>query len=181
MPSLNEPILIDTPQFILHPFGAGQMKKIKSLSQDILQLFSSENPHFFLQHKQLTNAAQAEVLLHTALFNQFNGMGQWYLITEKTNGKTIGIIELITPSRAKQYYQLEDYPYILEFCLANGYTGKGIMGRVLPKFIESLKKKGINHIGAVVDPKNLKAIKVLEKSGINKQSKFNSISSLYHN
>lgn len=181
MPPLNEPILVDTPQFILHPFGATEMKRIDSLSRGIQQLFSSERHHVFLQHKKLDGTSQAEALLHTALFNQFNGTGQWYFITEKTNKKTIGMIELISPSGAKQHYQLDNYPYILEFCLSEEYIRKGIMGKVLPKFVECLKKKEINHIGAVVNLKNLKAIKVLKKSGIDKQTHFDAISNLYHN
>jgi len=181
MPPINEPILIDTAQYLLHPLRAQEIKDIARLSNDIQRLFSSDKPHVYLPHKQLANAGQAEALLHTALFHQFNGTRQWYLITDKTKQQTIGVIELISPRDAKTHYGLAHYPYILEFCLSKDYNGKGIMSRILPRFVQCLKEKGIQQLGAVVHPNNLKAIKVLQKSGIDKQAHFDAISKLYHN
>lgn len=181
MPPINEPILIDTAQYLLHPFGAQDIKNIARLSKDIQQLFPSKRPHTYLPHKQLADAGQAEALLHIALFHQFNGTRQWYFITDKTSQHTIGMIELISPGDAKTHYQLAHYPHILEFCLSKDHIGKGIMSKVLPQFVKRLKEKGIQQLGAVVHPNNLKAIKVLQKSGIDQQAHFDAVSRLYHN
>jgi len=80
------------------------------------------------------------------------------------------MIELISPQNAEQHYKLDQYPYFLEFCISSEHSGKGIMSSILPKLIRQLNKHGIDNIGAVVNPDNLSAIKVLRKSGINQQS-----------
>ncbi|MFN0253958.1 GNAT family N-acetyltransferase [Pedobacter ureilyticus] len=181
MPPLNEPILIDTQELLLHPFGASEMKRFETLSLDILQLLSQQQTTAFLPHKRLKHIHHAETLLQTGLLNQYSGMSQLYFITQKSTKKTIGMIELISPNGARNYYKLKQYPYFIEFCLSTEHTGQGIMSSLLPKLIKQLNAKGIHQLGAVVHPKNLSAIKVLKKSGIDKMANFDHQSNLYHN
>ncbi len=181
MPPHSEPILIDTKDFLLHPFGASDIKRFDSLSKDILQLFSQQQTTTYLPHKKLQHISHAETLLQTGLLNQYSGLSQLYFITRKTDQKTIGMIELISPKNAERHYQLDQYPYFLEFCISTEHSGKGIMGNILPKLIRQLKCHGIHQLAAVANPRNLSAIKVLQKSGITHQSHFDSINNLYHN
>lgn len=181
MPPLNDPILINIDDHMLHPFGANEFKRFSSLSHDIYDVLSQEQTTLFLPHKHLEDVSHAEILLQTALLNQHNGMSQMYFITQKSIQKTIGMIELISPANAKKHYKLSQYPHIIEFGLSAEHTGKGIMSRLLPKLIKSLHNRGITQLGAVVDPKNISAIRVLEKSGINKQAYFDHKSNLYYN
>lgn len=178
---MTQPILIETEDLLLHTFRAEDMTRFQSLSRDIHQLFGQHSSTTFLPHKKLSDVAQAEVLLHTALFNQYNGNSQWFFITQKTRQRTIGMIEVITPNVAKQHYQLEQYPHFIEFCLSPDHIGKGIMSRLLPKLLDKLKQKGIQKIGAVAHPKNLSAVRVLHKSGLIKKTAFDAIRHLYHN
>lgn len=181
MPPLDEPILIDTQELLLHPFGASEIKRFETLSLDILQLLSQQQTTLFIPHKRLKHVRHAETLLQTGLLNQYSGMSQLYFITQKSTKKTIGMIELISPNGARNHYRLKQYPYFIEFCLAAEHTGQGIMSSLLPKLIEKLNSKGIRQLGAVVHPKNLSAIKVLQKSGIDKMADFDHQSNLYHN
>lgn len=178
---MNQPILIDTEELYLHPFRAQEMKRFESLSKDILSLFNQRQTVNFLPHKKLTHLDQAQALLQMALFNQYNGVSQWYFITKKSDHTTIGIIELITPTTARKHYELAQYPYFLEFCICAHHAGQGIMSSILPQLIKALHQMGIHEIGAVVHPTNLSAIKVLRKSGIDKLARFDAVSHLYHN
>lgn len=176
-----EPILIQTETLLLHPFGAAEMNRFDKLSSDILQVFSEKKTTEFLPHKKLKDLNHAEILLQKGLLNQHSGMSQMYFITEKSTERTIGMIELISPSGAKKHYRLKEYPYFIEFCLSAEHTGRGIMSSILPKFIQQLHQKGIKKLGAIVHPKNMSAIKVLRKSGIDTQAPFDSNSNFYHN
>ncbi len=178
---MTQPILIETEDLLLHSFRAEDMKRFDSLTRDIHQLFGQHSTTTFLPHKKLSPIQQAETLLQTALINQHNGNGQWYFITQKKGQRTIGMIELITPKIARQHYQLDCYPHFIEFCLSSEHTGKGIMGRLLPRLLEKLKQKGIDKIGAVAHPKNHSAVRVLYKSGLIKKASFDSIQHVYYN
>lgn len=181
MPPSNDPILIDSEEHILHPFGANELKRFSSLSKDIFQVFNQEKTTLFLPHKYLIDIVHAEVLLQTGLLNQYNGMSQLYFITEKSTNKTIGMIELISPKGAQMHYNLTQYPYFIEFCLSDDHTGKGIMSILLPKLIDKLKQRGIKKIGAVAHPKNHSAIRVLHKAGLFKRTSFDIVQDVYHN
>lgn len=98
---MTPPILIDTEDLLLHPFRAEEMKRFKSLSRDVYQLFNQSAAITFLPHKKLADLQQTEALLQTILFQQYNGTSQWYFITQKSDMRTIGMIELITPATAK--------------------------------------------------------------------------------
>lgn len=178
---MTQSILIETDDLLLHPFRAEEMKRFESLSRDIHQLFGQHSTTTFLPHKKLSHIGQAEALLQTALFNQYNGNSQWYFITQKTDQRTIGMIEVITPHTARQHYQLDQYPHFIEFCLSADHIGKGIMSKLLPGLVDKLKQTGIKKIGAIAHPKNLSAIKVLYKSGLVKKTSFDTFQHLYHN
>ncbi len=178
---MTQPIQIETEDLLLHPFRAEDMKRFDSLSRDIHQLFGQHSTTTFLPHKKLSDIGQAEALLQTALFNQYNGNSQWFFITQKSGQRTIGMIEVITPTSAKRHYQLEQYPHFIEFCLSTEHIGKGIMSRLLPKLLDKLKQKGIQKIGAVAHPNNLSAVRVLHKSGLVKKTSFDSIQHVYYN
>jgi len=181
MPPSNDPILIDIDEHILHSFGTNEFKRFSCLSRDIFEVFSQEKTTIFLPHKHLNDIVHAEVLLQTGLINQHNGVSQLYFITEKSTNKTIGMIELISPRGAQMHYNLEQYPYFIEFCLSDKHTGKGIMSMLLPKLLDKLRQIGINKIGAVAHPKNNSAIRVLNKSGLFKRASFDIVQDVYHN
>lgn len=178
---MTPPILIDTEDLLLHPFRAEEMKRFESLSRDVHRLFNQSAALTFLPHKKLADVQQTEALLQTVLFQQYNGASQWYFITRKSDQRTIGMIELISPATAKQHYQLEQYPYFLEFCLCAKHAGKGIMSRLVSKLVGQLQQLGIKKIGAVAHPQNRAAIRVLEKSGLSRKTSFDAFQHLYLN
>lgn len=175
-----EPILIQTETLLLHSFRAQEMHRFKSLTIEIFQLFSQIQTTKFLPNKKLDELEQAENLLHAALLDQQAGLSQLYFITQKSDQHTIGIIELISPTKAKKHYKLDSYPYILEFCLGAKHTRLGIMGELLPRLVNKLKCNHIKTIAAVAHPLNIPAIKVLNKAGLSQRTHFDGISHVYH-
>lgn len=150
---LQRPIYIENEQIIVHPFGPEDLKRYELLVRDIFDIFTDDYTLKYLPEKRLENMANAEQFLNTSVISFHTGRNYIHFITDKTYGKVIGMINLISPEMAKEFYNLKDYQYFLEFYLVGQASGCYIMSKILPTVVEILLNQGIENLYAVVNKK----------------------------
>jgi ribosomal-protein-alanine N-acetyltransferase len=133
----------------------------------------------FIPEKRLLSVADAERWLNGAIINSHSGRNSVHFITCKNTGALVGIVDIIPPSVAKEYYQLNHYPFFIEFYLDTNAKDKAIMTGLLPLIVADLKQQGIQHMAAVVNRKNFAARRVLGKSGFIYSAAFDPIQDFY--
>ncbi|WP_345951277.1 GNAT family N-acetyltransferase [Mucilaginibacter sp. PAMB04274] len=158
-------IYLENDDLLICPVDQTALLNYQRLTKDIFQLLSDHKTLQFLPEKRLFSLAEAEHWLGTTLMNMYCGRNQTHLILSKQTERLLGIIDLIPPRVAQEYYQLPEYPYFLEFYLNKSACGQLLMSNLLPQVVELLKARGIEQIAAVVNRKNLAACKVLSRSG----------------
>ena len=119
------------------------------------------------------------LFLQTMVFNYHAGLNYIHFITDKKLNRVIGLIDLISPEVAKEHYQLDEYPFFIEFYLSDYATGYYIMTEILPPVVDSILSQGIPRIGAVINRQNIAAKKVLENAQFSYKAQFDVLQDLY--
>jgi [ribosomal protein S5]-alanine N-acetyltransferase len=174
-----KPIFLENDTLLIHPFRPEDLGRFEELSSDIFSILSDDQTLKFIPGKRLNNLWEAELFLQTMVMNYHSGHNYIHFITHKHLDKVIGIIDLISPEVARQHYQMDHYPFFIEFYLSGFATGCYIMTEILPQLIDNLSDQGISKIGAVVNRKNIAARKVLEKANFRYKAKFDMLQDLY--
>ena len=174
-----ENIYLETDEFLLCPADKPEVLKGLRLTEDLFNLLSDKETLRYLPEKHISSVQEAEQWLCTTLLNIHCGRNQTHLIISRNSRRLIGIIDIIPPLVAKEYYRLGDYPYFIEFYLRRSVTGNSLMSNLLPKVVQLLKDNGINSIAAVVHRQNSAACKVLRRSGFQKEQWFDLNQDLY--
>lgn len=86
---------------------------------------------------------------------------------------------MISPEVAKEHYQLDEYPFFIEFYLGASATGCYVMTEILPPVVDSILGQGIPRIGAVINRQNIAAKKVLENVQFFYKAQFDVLQDLY--
>jgi len=163
----------------IDPLGPDDIRHYENLANEIYQLLSDEHTLQFLPEKKLNSVGAAKNWLSAAILNFHSGRNQVHFIRSKINGALLGVIDLIPPVVVKEHYQLNSYPYFLEFYLKGNMRGKAVMSRLLPKVVSHLQQDGIKELAAVVNKKNIAASKVLKRSGFKLAGNFDQAQDLY--
>lgn len=174
-----EPVHIENEEFLVHTFRAEDIKKEKVVSKDILAILSDGITTHFLPGKKLATLKEAELFFRGNLLNYYAGKNYLHLITDKQTHKVIGMIDLISPSLAREHYRMDACPYFVEFYLKSEFQHRGIMGELLPAFVKQLQQKNIQEIGAVINRDNKIAQKVILKTGFRFSSEFDFAQDFY--
>ena len=174
-----KPIFLENDSLLIHPFRPEDLGRFEELSSDIFSILSDDQTLKFIPGKRLNNLQEAELFLQTMVMNYHSGHNYIHFITHKQLDKVIGIIDLISPEVARQHYQIDHYPFFIEFYLSGFASGCYIMTEILPQLIDNLSDQGISKIGAVVNRENIAARKVLEKANFRYQAKFDMLQDLY--
>jgi RimJ/RimL family protein N-acetyltransferase len=174
-----KPIFLENDTLLIHPFRPEDLGRFEDLSSDIYSILSDDQTLKFIPGKRLNSLQEAELFLQTMVMNYHSGHNYIHFITHKQLGKVIGIIDLISPEVARQHYQMDHYPFFIEFYLSGFASGCYIMTEILPQLIDNLSDQGISKIGTVVNRKNIAARKVLEKANFRYKAKFDMLQDLY--
>lgn len=174
-----KPIFLENDTLLIHTFRPEDLGRFQELSSDIFSILSDDQTLKFIPGKRLHNLQEAELFLQTMVMNYHSGHNYIHFITHKQLNKVIGIIDLISPEVAKQHYQMDHYPFFIEFYLSGFASGCYIMTEILPQLIDSLSDQGILKIGAVVNRENIAARKVLEKAKFTYKARFDMLQDLY--
>jgi len=175
------PIAIHDSALTVNSFRAEDLSRYQSLVQEVLEIRSNNKTLKFLPDKRLRNTSEADDLLRNMLLNAHVGRGQTCFIRQNQNNELIGIIEIIPPHVAREYYELEDYPCFIEFYLKSQLTGRSVMSKILPLIIRALNVQGITSIAAAVNRANLPALRLLGKSSFTFKKTFDPFQDLYIN
>lgn len=128
---------------------------------------------------QLHHITEAEEWLKAAVLNAHSSRNVIHLITDKSSGRLIGIVDIIPPAIAREYYHLIQYPFFIEFYLKAEYKGQTLMSKLLPKVLQAIEKQGIQNIAAVVNRGNYAASKLLAKCGFRYRQPFDMLQDFY--
>lgn len=174
-----EPIYLENEKLLIHPFRSQDLNRFEELTKDIFEILSDEQTLAFLPEKRLNNLLEAELFLQTAIVNYHSGRNYLHFISHKEYNKVIGMIDVISPETAREYYSLDNYPFFIEFYLSSSASGQAIMTDMLPALVCNLHLQGIHKIGAVINRKNKAARKVLEKATFEYQAPFDIVQDLF--
>ena len=167
-----KPIDYESERLCVHSFRPYDLQRFDQFALDILSILSDDFTLKFIPAKRINTIVEAVAFLQTMIINFHNGRNYMHFITDKKQNRVIGIVDLISPEVAREYYEIEEYPYFIEFYLSRLATGTSIMSEILPAIVSNVISQGVNSIGAVIDRNNTAAKKVLEKSNFLYKSKF---------
>jgi RimJ/RimL family protein N-acetyltransferase len=174
-----EPIYLDKGPVFIHHFRTEELARFGQLAREIYQILSDEETLCYIPEKRLHSVAEAESWLQNAILNFHCGRSFIHFITDKRSGKLLGMIDIVSPERAKEYYRLKKYPHFVEFYLRSNAKGRNIMSGVLPRVMMQLHQQGIPAVAAVINRRNHAAFKVLSRSGFTYQFPFDRTQDLY--
>ncbi|SEO10751.1 Protein N-acetyltransferase, RimJ/RimL family [Mucilaginibacter gossypiicola] len=174
-----DPFYLECGDLLVHPFRPEDFEVYDEWVSAVFDLFSDNEMLLFIPEKRIANKAEAETWLKLTLLNFHSGQNYVYFITDRENSKLLGVIDILTPAKVRQFYQLQQYPHFVEFYLRKQSTGQSIMTTLLPMLIGQLRKQGINTLAAVANRNNIAAKKVLRKSGFKIREAFDHNQDLY--
>lgn len=174
-----KPIFLENDKLLIHPFRPEDLQRFEQLTQDIFHILSDDHTLKFIPGKRLHDLKEADSFLKTMVINYHAGLNYIHFITDKKLNKVVGIIDLISPAVAKAHYQIDHYPFFIEFYLTGFASGCYIMTEILPVVIDKLLQQGIPSIGAIINRKNIAARKVLEKAQFTYKERFDPLQDLY--
>lgn len=167
-----KPVFFENDQLLIHPFRPDDLERFEQLSSDIFSILSDNRTLKFIPGKRLHSLEEAELFLQTMIVNYHSGRNYIHFITNKKLNKVVGMIDLISPQVAREHYQMDHYPFFIEFYLSGLATGCYIMTEILPPVVDRILAQGIPSIGAVVNRNNTAAKKVLEKAQFTYRAQF---------
>ncbi|MNK02918.1 hypothetical protein D3C87_207480 [compost metagenome] len=176
---MMKPIYYETGDLFIHPFRPEDMERFEQLSGDIFSILSDDNTLKYIPSKRLHNLEEADLFLRTMIINYYAGLNYIHFITDKKQNKVIGLIDLISPQVAKKHYQLDEYPFFIEFYLGAFAIGCYVMTEILPPVVDSILNQGIPRIGAIINRQNIAARKVLENAQFTYKATFDHLQDLY--
>lgn len=174
-----QPIHFENDKLLIHPFRPEDLNRFEELTKDIFDILSDDQTLKFIPGKRLNSLQEAEIFLQTAIVNYHTGRNYIHFISHKELDKVIGIIDLISPEVAKDHYNMDHYPFFIEFYLSGFASGCYIMSEILPELIELILDQGIDKIGAVVNRENIAAKKVLKHANFNYKAPFDIVQDFY--
>lgn len=173
------PIHLENEKLLIHSFRPEELSRFEELTKDVFDILSDEQTLKFLPTKRLNSLQEAELFLQTMIVNYHSGRNYIHFITDKELDKVIGIIDLISPQLVKDHYNIDHYPFFIEFYLISFARGCYIMTELLPLLVDNLFKQGITGVGAVINRKNIAARKVLENANFIYSAPFDLTQDLY--
>lgn len=173
------PITFENENHLIHPFRAEDLERFSDISREVFSILSDERTLKFIPAKRLETLEEANAFLKTMLINAHAGRNFLHFITDKNQNKVVGLIDLISPEVAREHYRISDYPYFIEFYLSSFASGCYLMSAILPGVVQQILSQGIQTIGAVINPENITAKKVLEKARFNYKRPFDLVQDFY--
>ncbi|PTS97592.1 hypothetical protein DBR11_16860 [Pedobacter sp. HMWF019] len=174
-----KPIFYENNELLIHPFRPDDLERYEQLVADLFSILTDDQTLKYIPEKRLNSLEEAEIFLQTMVVNYHSGRNYVHFITDKKQDKVVGIINLISPEVAKEFYVISKYPHFIEFYLSSNATGCYIMTQILPPIVDEILAQGIPSIGAVVNRKNTAAKRVLEKANFARKGEFDMLQDFY--
>ncbi|MES2453920.1 MAG: GNAT family N-acetyltransferase [Bacteroidota bacterium] len=173
------PIHFENDHFLIHSFRPSDLERFTGLANEVFCILSDDHTLHYLPAKRLQSLEEAEHFLRSMIINFHSGRNYLHFISDKRSGKVVGMIDLISPALAREHYQIDRYPFFIEFYLASFASGCYLMSELLPAVVDQLLNQGIESIGAVVNRQNTPAKKVLKKARFKRKQAFDVLQDFY--
>ncbi len=164
-------INLDNGTFIVHPLREEDMNRQNDLIQDIYEIFSDDETTIYTPEKKVESTKVVSDRLNGVVHRYHRGESFTHYITLKKINKVIGVIDIISPSLVEKDYDIKD-TWFIEYFLNKELWGRGIMSGIVGAIVNTMKKRGINRIGALCDSNNIRSVTILKKIGF-KMTKHN--------
>jgi ribosomal-protein-alanine N-acetyltransferase len=174
-----QPICLDDEQLIIRTIRSEDIERFTELAAEIFQILSDDETLRFIPEKRLHSISDAESWLQVAILNFQCNLNYLHFVTDKSSGRLLGVIDIVSPKRAKAHYRLKEYPYFLEFYLAKKARGRKVMTTLFPKIIKELHNRDIKTLGVVINRENHAALRVVTNAGFCFHSLFDTFQDLY--
>lgn len=176
---MSKSFTFENDNYLIHPFRPEDLNRFAEITKEVFCILSDDHTLKFVPNKRLSTLEQAELFLKTMLINAHAGLNYLHFITDKSLGKVVGIIDLISPKVAQEHYHIDHYPFFIEFYLSSFASGCYLMTSLLPPIVDEILAQGIPSIGAVVNRDNIAARKVLEKALFTYKQPFDPVQDFY--
>jgi RimJ/RimL family protein N-acetyltransferase len=170
MNKLN-PINFENDVLLIHPLRPNDILRQNEIIEDLYEIFSDKDSLPYNKEKYIENKEQIELNLLGITIGYSQNIRYTHFITLKEINKIIGEIIILSPKSVEQSYNIKNI-WFLEFYLNKLLWNYGIMTDIITQIVSRMKNQGIIGIGALVDRRNIQSIRVLEKSGFKKNTKF---------
>lgn len=167
-----KPINIESDIIQIHPLRPIDITRIQNIENDIYEILSDNESTEYIPEKRLSNRKAASDRVYSFIVGYQTSSSYAHFITDKRTQKVIGVINIISPERAKQSYKIDKYDWMIEYYLHKDYCGKGIMTGIVGSVCKRLKGQGFNTVAAICDRNNHASIRLLEKVGFHKTKPF---------
>ena len=174
-----KPIRCTVEEFEVSPLNGDDMDRFDQLAMEVCNILSDEKTLRFIPEKRLNNKEEAIQWLKLSILNFHSGRNFIHMIRTRLTGEIVGIIDFLSPTLVREYYQLPSYPYFVEFYIKGEHQGDSLMSKILPEVMQVIKNQHINVIAAVADRNNFAAQKVLERSGFANIKRFDATKDLF--
>jgi RimJ/RimL family protein N-acetyltransferase len=161
------PINLNNGILEIHPLRNQDIKKGNLLERDIFEILGNEENTEYIPEKRVTSLQQVVNQTMGVVISYSQKLAYMHFLTMKALGKTIGVVNILSPLNAQETYNLQNV-WLIEYFLNKTYWGNGIMTEVVGEVIDNMRQQGIKQIGAFVYQENFASTRLLEKVGFKK-------------
>lgn len=166
------PISIETYDIIIHPLRLIDMPRLENIEKDLYEILSDFENTLYIPRRRLKDMTDASHKIMGVILSYEKNLQYAHFITNKMTNKIIGLVDIISPEKAKENYKLEEYDWLVEYFLHKDFWGQGIMSGIISAICQKLNEQGIETIAAICDRNNIASIRILEKNGFEKTKPF---------
>lgn len=166
------PILIESED-IIHPLRAVDQVRMSEIQNEIYGILKDSLNTQYIPEKRLLDIKAAKDRMFGFIMGYQTGLSYAHFITDKRTSKVIGLIDVISPEKAKHTYIIDKFDWMTEYFLYKDYWGQGLMTGIVGAVCHRIKMQGIETIAAICDKNNLNSIYLLEKIGFLKTKSLN--------
>lgn len=164
-------INLDNGIIQIHPLRKSELLKHDKVVDELFEIFSDSDTLIFNKEKLVSDKNTVAMQLLGVSMGYEQQLRYTHFLTLKKFDKIIGEVIILSPKSVEPAYKIVD-TWIIEYFLNKQLWNNGIMTGVIQAIIQKMKEQDIKNIGALVDRENISSIRVLEKSGFKKISRF---------
>jgi RimJ/RimL family protein N-acetyltransferase len=167
-----KPINIENHKFMIHPLRQQDMSRISQIENELFEILHDNESTKYIEGGRLPNRNAISDRMFGIIMGYQTGQSYSHFITDKRTMSVIGMVDIISPARAREIYTLDKYNWMITYFLHKEFWGQGIIPGVVNAICQNIKSQGINTIAAICDRENIRSIRVLEKVGFHKTMSF---------
>ena len=166
-----QPVYLDNGIIEIHPLRDKDLTKPNNIADDLFEILNDSENTRFIAEKRIDSKEALGNLIFGFMMGYQEQISYAHFLTLKSIDKVIGVVNVISPERIEETYNIKD-KWFIEYYLNKKYWNKGIMSGAIEAIISTLRGQGIDNISAICEKGNLASIKILKKCGFNETPKY---------